>query len=86
LPWRAPADAPRRGCPAPISARSPIHVVELTDAGEQAFLALRDAASAFDRQLGHGITADQLAHLENLLTRLVANATTIQDATPSTRR
>ncbi|MGI8411422.1 MAG: MarR family winged helix-turn-helix transcriptional regulator [Solirubrobacteraceae bacterium] len=62
-----------------------IHVVELTDTGEATFLRLRAAASAFDRQLGRGITADQLAHLEDLLTRLAGNAATTQDATPSPR-
>lgn len=34
-----------------------IHVVELTDGGEAAFLRLRDAAVAFDRRLRRGITA-----------------------------
>ena len=50
-----------------------IHVVELTDAGEAAFLRLRDAAVAFDRQLRRGITAADLASLEDLLGRLAAN-------------
>jgi MarR family transcriptional regulator, transcriptional regulator for hemolysin len=53
-----------------------IHVVELTDAGETAFLRLRDAAVAFDRRLRRGITAEQLASLEGLLGRLVANVET----------
>ena len=50
-----------------------IHVVELTDAGETAFLRLRDAAAAFDRRLRRGITAAELASLEGLLGRLAAN-------------
>jgi MarR family transcriptional regulator for hemolysin len=50
-----------------------IHVVELTDAGEAAFLRLRDAAVAFDRRLRHGITAGQLAELESALDQLAAN-------------
>src|SRR6201987_1848634 len=35
-----------------------IHVVELTDAGEAAFLHLRAAAMAFDRKLRRGVSAD----------------------------
>jgi MarR family transcriptional regulator, transcriptional regulator for hemolysin len=50
-----------------------IHVVELTDAGETAFLRLRDAAGAFDRRLRRGIPAAELASLEGLLGRLAAN-------------
>ena len=34
-----------------------IHVVELTDAGEAAFLRLREAAMAFDRRLRRGVSA-----------------------------
>jgi MarR family transcriptional regulator for hemolysin len=51
-----------------------IHVVELTDEGEQAFLRLRDAAMAFDRRLREGLTADELRELEALLDRMTANA------------
>ena len=50
-----------------------IHVVELTDVGEAAFLRLRDAALGFDRRLRRGITAEELASLEGLLGRLAAN-------------
>jgi MarR family transcriptional regulator for hemolysin len=53
-----------------------IHVVELTDAGEAAFLALRDAAIVFDRRLRRGITAAELTMLEGLLGRLAANVET----------
>ena len=56
-----------------------IHVVELTDAGEAAFLRLRDAAVAFDRRLRRGITAAELASLEDLLGRLVANVEPPED-------
>lgn len=56
-----------------------IHVVELTESGEAAFLALRDAAVAFDRQLRRGITAAQLAGLEDLLGRLAANVEPAED-------
>jgi MarR family transcriptional regulator for hemolysin len=50
-----------------------IHVVELTDAGETAFLRLRDAAMAFDRKLRRGLNAEELATLESVLGRLAAN-------------
>ena len=61
-----------------------IHVVELTDAGEAAFLRLRDAAVAFDRRLRRGITAAGLASLEDLLGRLAANVEPREDgSTPS---
>ncbi|HWC86401.1 MAG TPA: MarR family winged helix-turn-helix transcriptional regulator [Solirubrobacteraceae bacterium] len=51
-----------------------IHVVELTEGGEAAFLRLRDAAVAFDRRLREGISAQEIAGLEAVLDRLVANA------------
>jgi MarR family transcriptional regulator, transcriptional regulator for hemolysin len=51
-----------------------IHVVALTDAGEAAFVRLRDAALAFDRRLRRGIGGDQLAELEGLLDRLATNS------------
>jgi len=50
-----------------------IHIVELTDAGETAFLRLRDEAIAFDRQLRRGISAQEIAGIEGLLARLAAN-------------
>jgi MarR family transcriptional regulator, transcriptional regulator for hemolysin len=53
-----------------------IHVVALTEAGEAAFLRLRDAAVAFDRRLRRDITADELASLEGLFARLAANVGT----------
>jgi MarR family transcriptional regulator, transcriptional regulator for hemolysin len=51
-----------------------IHVVALTEAGETAFLRLRDAAIAFDRQLRGGFTEVELAGLAGLLDRLSGNA------------
>jgi MarR family transcriptional regulator for hemolysin len=51
-----------------------IHVVELTEDGEAAFLRLRDAAVAFDRRLRAGISAEEIESLEGVLERLVANA------------
>jgi len=50
-----------------------IHVVELTGAGEAAFLRLREAAMAFDRRLRRGVSADEEATLEDVLSRLAAN-------------
>ncbi len=57
-----------------------IHVVELTEAGEAAFLRLREAAVAFDRQLTTGITHDEIATLVGTLNRLARNAGTDEDA------
>jgi MarR family transcriptional regulator for hemolysin len=50
-----------------------VHVVELTGAGEEAFLRLRRAAMAFDQRLRAGITSDEVASLEGVLDRLVRN-------------
>jgi MarR family transcriptional regulator, transcriptional regulator for hemolysin len=51
-----------------------IHVVRLTDAGEAAFLRLRDAAIAFDQHLRRGFTDAELAALGDVLERLSGNA------------
>lgn len=59
-----------------------IHVVELTDAGEAAFLGLREAAMAFDRKLRRGVNADEAATLEDLLSRLAANAADNEKGAP----
>lgn len=59
-----------------------IHIVELTQAGEAAFLKLRDAALAFDRRLRRGITAEQLVGLDKLLTQLATNVNPMQDGFP----
>jgi MarR family transcriptional regulator for hemolysin len=58
-----------------------VHVVELTEKGEAAFLRMRDAAADFDRRLRTGISADDLATLEDLLGRLTANVAA--DGAPS---
>jgi len=50
-----------------------VHVVELTEAGEAAFLRLRDAAHAFDERLRRGFTGPDLSDLEGLLGRLERN-------------
>jgi MarR family transcriptional regulator for hemolysin len=51
-----------------------IHIVELTPAGEAAFLRLRDAAAGFDRRLRSGLTDTDLDGLADLLGRLAGNA------------
>lgn len=50
-----------------------IHLVELTEAGEAAFLRLRAAAMAFDGRLREGFSGEEVAALDGLLDRLVAN-------------
>jgi MarR family transcriptional regulator, transcriptional regulator for hemolysin len=50
-----------------------VHLVELTDKGEAAFLRMREAATGFDRRLRTGISEDDLATLEDVLGRLAAN-------------
>ncbi len=50
-----------------------VHLVELTEAGEAAFVRLRDAASAFDERLRRGFTGRDLGDLEDLLGRLERN-------------
>jgi MarR family transcriptional regulator, transcriptional regulator for hemolysin len=50
-----------------------IHVVELTEAGESLFVRLREAAFAFDARLRQDVTQEEIATLEGLLGRLVAN-------------
>lgn len=51
-----------------------VHVVELTDEGDAAFLRLRDAAMAFNERLRRGFADDEIAALEGLLDRLERNA------------
>jgi MarR family transcriptional regulator, transcriptional regulator for hemolysin len=50
-----------------------MHVVELTDAGEAAFVRLQQAALAFDARLRAGLTGADLDSLGDLLGRLAAN-------------
>jgi MarR family transcriptional regulator for hemolysin len=59
-----------------------VHVVSLTEAGEEAFVRLRAAAMTFDRQLRRGITDEDAATLSELLGRLAANAGADDDALP----
>jgi MarR family transcriptional regulator, transcriptional regulator for hemolysin len=51
-----------------------VHIVELTAAGEDAFVRLRDAAIGFDQRLRRGISAEEVATLGGLLRRLAENA------------
>jgi MarR family transcriptional regulator, transcriptional regulator for hemolysin len=51
-----------------------IHVVELTEAGEAAFVRLAQAAGAFDARLRAGLDDADLDRLGDLLGRLAANA------------
>ncbi len=51
-----------------------VQVVTLTEAGESAFLRLRDAAVAFDAKLRAGFADADLANLATQLGRLAANA------------
>lgn len=52
-----------------------VHVVELTEKGEAAFRRMRGAAVAFDRRLRSGVTEEDVANLEDLLSRLERNVT-----------
>jgi MarR family transcriptional regulator for hemolysin len=51
-----------------------VHIVELTPAGEDAFVRLRAAALAFDDRLRAGLTGRQLADFGKVLGQLAANA------------
>ena len=51
-----------------------IQVVALTEAGEAAFLRLRDTAVAFDAQLRAGLSDADVARLSELLGQLAVNA------------
>jgi MarR family transcriptional regulator for hemolysin len=59
-----------------------VQIVTLTEAGEAAFLRLREAAIAFDTRLRTGLTGDDLATLGALLDRLAANVGTSEQAPP----
>jgi MarR family transcriptional regulator for hemolysin len=59
-----------------------IHVVELTDAGEEAFRRLRTAAVAFDERLRGDIADDELASLDGVLDRLARNVGADENPAP----
>jgi len=50
-----------------------LHLVELTPEGDALFFRLRDAAMAFDQRLRAGLSDEETAQLEALLTRLRDN-------------
>jgi MarR family transcriptional regulator for hemolysin len=50
-----------------------VHLVELTQAGEEAFHRMRSAASGFNARLRAGFGEDELAEFERVLDRLRAN-------------
>lgn len=56
-----------------------VHVLELTESGEAAFMRLRAAAVEFDRRLRHDITDEEIDGLHGLLDRLAANVGTELD-------
>jgi MarR family transcriptional regulator, transcriptional regulator for hemolysin len=59
-----------------------VHVVELTDAGEAAFLRLQQAATAFDARLRAGLADADLDNLRDLLGKLAVNVGGSDDGTP----
>jgi MarR family transcriptional regulator for hemolysin len=59
-----------------------VQVVTLTDKGNEAFLALRAAAIAFDAQLRAGLDDADLATLTTLLSRLSANVAVPGEPSP----
>lgn len=50
-----------------------VHLVELTKQGEAAFVQMREAAVAFDRQLRTGLKERDVAHFEQFLDQLWHN-------------
>ena len=59
-----------------------VQVVALTEAGEAAFVRLRDTAITFDAKLRAGLTDADLATLSNLLGHLAANVGVREAAAP----
>ena len=59
-----------------------IHVVELTPAGEAAFIRLAEAATAFDRRLRDGLSDADLDVLATVLGRLAGNVAGGQGPAP----
>src|SRR5438094_972523 len=50
-----------------------VQYVELTRAGEAAFLRLREAATKFDKRVRRGLTETDVVALADLLTKLATN-------------
>src|ERR1700677_2505659 len=59
-----------------------VHVVALTEAGEAAFVRMRDTAMAFDAKLRAGLADADVVTLSALLGRLAANADATEGASP----
>src|SRR6202167_6239829 len=59
-----------------------VHVVALTEAGDVAFVRMRDTAMAFDAKLRAGLADADLATLSTLLGQLAANAGGGEGASP----
>ena len=59
-----------------------IHIVELTDQGEAAFIRLRETAAAFDRRLRADFSDAELNQLRGLLDRLTDNIEPTDDEGP----
>src|ERR1700754_1425508 len=59
-----------------------VHIVTLTEKGDQLFLALRATAMAFDAKLRTGLADSDLTTLETLLTQLSANVGAPAQASP----
>jgi MarR family transcriptional regulator for hemolysin len=59
-----------------------VHLVELTQAGEEAFQRMRRAAFAFDTRLRAGFGDDELATFEGVLDRLCGNVSGGHENTP----
>jgi MarR family transcriptional regulator, transcriptional regulator for hemolysin len=57
--------------------------VELTQAGEAAFLRMRGAARAFDRRIRRGLSQEDVDRLRELLAALDANITDESEQQPS---
>ena len=62
-----------------------VQVVTVTEAGEAAFVRLREAAMAFDARLRTGLSEGELAGLSELLGRLAANVGAGDQAPPWAR-
>lgn len=59
-----------------------VQVVELTPDGEDAFVRMRAAATAFDRRLRRGISDEEITEFEGLLGRFAANVGAAASAPP----
>jgi MarR family transcriptional regulator for hemolysin len=59
-----------------------VHLVELTSAGEAAFLRLRSTAAEFDQRLRQDISAAELASLQGTLDQLAKNVGTAEQDSP----